>query len=126
LGGTVLYLGLDVVNGVGGLDLEGDDLSGETFDENLHRDGEQDGGSMDIVIQKSILELFAGEDEALLVVLVALTFYENLDATTEMENEMEGRLLLEIVIRKSAAILKLFAGKDEALLVGRNCPRSWP
>ena len=32
----VLDLGLDVVDGVGGLHLEGDGLSSEGFDENLH------------------------------------------------------------------------------------------
>jgi len=46
---------LSIVDGVRGLDLKGDDLSGESFDENLH-------------------------------------------ATTETENEMEGQLLLENVI----------------------------
>ena len=30
---------------------------------------------------------------------------------------MEGRFLLNVIVRKSAAILKLFAGEDEALLV---------
>ena len=33
---------------------------------------------------------------------------------------MEGGLLLDVVIRKSAAVLELLAGEDEALLVGRN------
>ena len=31
---------------------------------------------------------------------------------------MEGRFLLDIVIRKSSAILKLLAGKNESLLIG--------
>jgi len=31
---------------------------------------------------------------------------------------VEGRFLLDIVIRKSSAILKLLAGKDESLLIG--------
>ena len=30
---------------------------------------------------------------------------------------MEGRFLLNIVVRKSSAVLKLFSGKDKALLV---------
>ena len=33
---------------------------------------------------------------------------------------MEGRLLLDVVIREGAAVLELLAGKDEALLVGRD------
>ena len=31
--------------------------------------------------------------------------------------EMEGRLLLNVIIRKGPAILELFSGEDEALLV---------
>jgi len=33
---------------------------------------------------------------------------------------MEGRLLLNVIIRKGSAIFELFARKDEALLVGRD------
>jgi len=51
----ILDLGLHVIDGIGGLDLEGDRLTGEGLDENLH-------------------------------------------ATTESEHEMEGRLLLDVVI----------------------------
>ena len=40
----VLDLGLDVVNGVRGLDLKGDGLAGEGLDENLHVCAEDDGG----------------------------------------------------------------------------------
>ena len=41
-------------------------------------------------------------------------------ATAETEHEMEGRLLLDVVIRKSAAVLELLAGEDQTLLIGRN------
>ncbi|VAI42965.1 unnamed protein product [Triticum turgidum subsp. durum] len=41
-------------------------------------------------------------------------------ATTQAENQVEGRLLLDVVVCQSAAILKLLAGKDEALLVRRD------
>ena len=34
--------------------------------------------------------------------------------------KVESTLLLNIVVRESAAILKLLAGKDQALLVGGN------
>ena len=34
--------------------------------------------------------------------------------------EVEGRLLLNIIIRKSVSILKLLANKEQALLVRRN------
>lgn len=33
---------------------------------------------------------------------------------------MEGRLFLNIVVRKSTAILKLLSSEDEALLIRRN------
>ena len=33
---------------------------------------------------------------------------------------MEGRLLLDVVVRESAAVLKLLASEDEALLIGGN------
>ena len=33
---------------------------------------------------------------------------------------MEGTLLLNVVVRKSAAIFELLSGKDETLLVGRD------
>jgi hypothetical protein len=41
-------------------------------------------------------------------------------AAAESEDEMQGRLLLDVVVRKRATVLKLLARKDEALLVGRD------
>ena len=38
-------------------------------------------------------------------------------ATSESEDEMEGRLLLNVVVRKGSAILKLLTSEDESLLV---------
>jgi len=43
-----------------------------------------------------------------------------LRTTTQTENEVEGRLLLDVVVAESATILKLFACKDQTLLVGRD------
>ena len=40
------------------------------------------------------------------------------EATTETEHQVEGRLLLDVVVRKSAAILELLAGEDQTLLIG--------
>ena len=34
--------------------------------------------------------------------------------------KVKGRLLLDVVIRKSAPVFELLSGKDEALLVGGN------
>ena len=48
----------------------------------------------------------------------------DLDATdttaTESEDQVEGGLLLDVVVRKSAAILELLAGEDQTLLIGGN------
>jgi hypothetical protein len=40
--------------------------------------------------------------------------------TTETEDQVESRLLLDVVVAQSATVLKLLASKDQALLVGRN------
>ena len=40
-----------------------------------------------------------------------------LGTTTKAEHEMEGRLLLDVVVRKSATVLELLSGKDQALLI---------
>jgi hypothetical protein len=42
------------------------------------------------------------------------------DATAEAEDEVEGGLLLDVVVSKGAAILKLLPGEDQALLVRRD------
>ena len=39
-------------------------------------------------------------------------------STSESENQMEGRLLLDVVIRKGSAVLELLSSEDESLLVG--------
>merc|ERR1711998_413739 len=70
----ILDLGLDVVNGVGGLDLKGDGLAGESLDEDLHTTAEtedemESGLLLDVVIGKSaaVLELLSSKDESLLI-----------------------------------------------------------
>jgi len=71
----VLDLGLDVVDRVRGLDVEGDGLAGEGLDEDLH-------------------------------------------ATTETKYEVEGGLLLDVVVGEGASVLELLPGEDETLLIG--------
>merc|ERR1712158_179806 len=70
----VLDLGLDVLNGVGGFDLEGDGLTGEGLDEDLHASSQSEHkveGALllDVVVGESspVLQLFAGEDQPLLI-----------------------------------------------------------
>ena len=70
----VLDLGLDVLNSVGWLDIEGDGLTSEGLDEDLH-------------------------------------------TTSESQDEMEGGLLLDVVVRKGSSILELLSSEDESLLV---------
>jgi len=100
---------------------------------------------LDVVIRKSspVLELLASEDKALLVRRDALLILdlrlnvvngvrrlnfecdrlscqrldENLHTTTKSKDEMEGRLFLDVVVRKGATILKLLPSEDQPLLV---------
>merc|ERR1719409_261854 len=70
----VLDLGLDVLNAVRALDLEGDRLARQGLDEDLHTAAEPQHQVerrllLDVVVRKgaAVLELLAREDEALLV-----------------------------------------------------------
>merc|ERR1719323_1021511 len=154
----VLDLGFDVVDGVGGLDIQRDGLAGEGLDEDLHTAAEaQDQVKgrllLDVVVgqRAAILKLLASEDQALLVRRDALLvldlgldvvdgvggldvegdglagegLHKDLHAAAEAQDQVKGRLLLDVVVRKGAAILKLLAGKDQALLVRRDAPLSW-
>jgi hypothetical protein len=48
------------------------------------------------------------------------SYKATLASSTETENKMKGRLLLDVVVGKSTAVLELLASKDEALLVRRD------
>merc|ERR1711913_274242 len=70
----VLDLGLDVLNGVGWLDLEGDGLPGEGLDEDLHTSSQSEHKMegallLDVVVRESssVLQLLASEDQPLLI-----------------------------------------------------------
>merc|ERR1712050_662860 len=108
----------------------------------------QSGLLLDVVIREStaILKLFASKDQpllvwgnAFLVLDLSLDIFngvrwlnlkgdglasqgldKNLHATTKTENQMQSRLLLDVVVRESTAILKLFASEDQPLLVWGN------
>jgi len=45
---------------------------------------------------------------------------DELATPTKTKNEMEGALLLDVIIRKRATVLQLLASEDKALLVGRD------
>jgi hypothetical protein len=45
---------------------------------------------------------------------------EDLHATTQAQDEMQGGLLLNVVVGQGAAVLKLLASEDETRLVGES------
>jgi len=149
----VLNLLLHVLDRVGGLDFESDGLSGQGLDEDLHPTTQAEhkvkgGFLVDVVVGQSttVLELLAGENQALLVGRNALLvlnlllyvldrvrsfhlkgnglsgkgFDEDLHASTETKDEVEGGFLLDVVVGQGTAVLELLTSEDEALLVGRN------
>ena len=70
----VLDLGLNVLNSVGWLDIEGDGLTSESLDEDLHSTSESEdemesGLLLDVVVAEgsAVLELLTSEDESLLI-----------------------------------------------------------
>jgi hypothetical protein len=94
----VLDLGLDIVDGVGRLNLKGDSLASQGLNEDLHASPEtehQVKGALllDVVVSKRapVLKLLAGEDEPLLVRRDALLV---LDLGLDVVNGV-GRLHLE-------------------------------
>jgi len=149
----VLDLGLDVLNGVGWLDIEGDGLASESLDEDLHTSSESQDEMksrflLDVVVRKgsAILKLLSSEDESLLIwwdsflvldlgldVLNSVGWLdiegdgltsegldEDLHTTSESEDEMEGGLLLDVVVGESSSILELLTSEDKSLLIWWN------
>jgi len=103
---------------------------------------------LNVVVRKSaaILKLLSGEDESLLVWwdtflvldlgfdvldgvrsldlksdgLAGESLDEDLHATSKSKDEMECRLFLDVVIRKSSSVFELLASEDKSLLVWGN------
>merc|ERR1719407_90331 len=46
--------------------------------------------------------------------------HKDLHTAAETENQVQSRLLLDVVVRKGAPVLELLAGEDETLLIGGN------
>jgi hypothetical protein len=70
----VLNLGLDVLNGVGGFDVQSDGLASESLDKDLHATSEaenqvESGLLLDVVVGEgsAVFELLSSEDETLLI-----------------------------------------------------------
>ena len=149
----VLDLGLDIVNGVAGLDIQGDGLAGQGLHKDLHtstqaQDQVEGGLLLDIVIRQSppVLQLLSGEDQPLLVRRDALLvldlgldivngvagldiqgdglasqgLHKDLHTSTQAQDQVEGGLLLDVVIRQSPPVLQLLSGEDQPLLVRRD------
>ena len=149
----VLDLGLDILDGVSRLDVEGDGLTGEGLDEDLHttsksEDEMESGLLLDVVVGESsaILKLLSGKDESLLVWgntlfvldlglnvldgvgglnikgdgLASQGLYEDLHTTSESQDEMEGGLLLDVVVGEGSTVLELLTSEDESLLIRRD------
>merc|ERR1711915_1003678 len=103
---------------------------------------------LDVVIRKSssILELLSGEDQSLLVwwdsllildlsldvlngigwlnlqgdSLASQCLHKDLHTSSQSEDQMESRLLLDIIVRQSPSIFKLFTSKNQSLLIWGN------
>ena len=146
----VLNLGLDVFDSVAGFNFESDGLSSQSLYEDLHSTAEakhqvKGGLLLDVVVAQrtTVFQLFAGEDQSLLVWWDALLVLnlgldvlngvagldfesdglsgkrldENLHSTAEAKHQVKGGLLLDVVVGKSASVLKLLSSEDESLLV---------
>jgi len=103
---------------------------------------------LDVVVAQraAVLQLLAGEDQALLLRRDALLVLdlrlhvldrvrrlhiqrdrlagqrldEDLHATSQAQHQVQGRLLLDVVVAQRAAVLQLLAGEDQALLLRRD------
>lgn len=64
-----------------------------------------------LVLLALVLDLLGGGVDLLLALLAT---------TTEAEHQVEGALLLDVVVGEGAAILELLAGEDQSLLVRRD------
>merc|ERR1711936_1545453 len=127
----VLDLGLDVLDGVRGLNLKSDGLASQGLDEDLHtttqtKDQMKGGLLLDVVVGQSaaIFQLLASKDQPLLIWgdsllvldlgldilngvrwldlkgdgLSSQGFDKDLHTTTETKDQMQSRLLLDVVV----------------------------
>ena len=101
---------------------------------------------LDVVVREgsTVFELLSSEDESLLIgrdtllildlgldVVDGVTWldlkgdslaseglHEDLHTTAKSEDEMEGRLLLNVIVGKGSSILELLTSEDKTLLIG--------
>merc|ERR1719184_196775 len=131
----------------------GDGLSSQGPHKDLHSSSEpqdkmESGLLLDVVVGQSpsVLELFTGEDQPLLIWRDAFLIlnlglnvldgvrrlhfkgdgftsqclHEDLHSSTKPKDKMESGLLLDVVVGQSPSILKLFTSEDQSLLIRRD------
>merc|ERR1712121_349229 len=146
----VLDLGLDVLDGIRGFNLQGNGLASQGLDKDLHTSSQSENKMqgaflLDVVVGEgsSILKLLSGKDQSLLVWgdsflvldlgfdilngvgrfnlegdgLASQCLDEDLHTSSEPEDQMQGALLLDVVVRKSSSILQLLTSENKSLLV---------
>merc|ERR1711875_168889 len=79
----------------------------------------------DLAVLVNLVVFEHGQLGLLLLVLVLLgggvvLLLPLLGATTQTQHEVQGRLLLDVVVAQRATVLQLLASKDQALLVRRD------
>merc|ERR1719361_1285243 len=151
----VLDLGLDILNRVIGLHIQRNGLSGQGFDENLHRTSSQSQYQvqgrflLDVVVRQSpaVLQLLSRKDQPLLLRWDSLFILnlglhildrvirlhiqsdrlsgQRLDkdlhrTTSQSKDQVQRRLLMNVVIRQSTSIFQLFARENQSLLLRRD------
>jgi hypothetical protein len=82
-------------------------------------------GTGDLTLVIDLVELEDGKLDALvhglhLLGLGVSLLLSLLTSSSESQHKVKSRLLLDVVVRKSAAILELLAGEDQALLIRGN------
>merc|ERR1711868_157853 len=146
----VLDLGLDILNGVRRLDLQGDGLASESLNKDLHTSSQSENQMqgaflLDVVIGEgsSIFQLLSSKDQSLLIrgnsflvldlgldVLNGVRWFnlegdglasesldEDLHTSSKSKNQMQGTLLLDVVIREGSSIFQLLSSEDQSLLI---------
>merc|ERR1711879_94146 len=81
--------------------------------------------TLDLAVTVDLVVLKDGEFGLFALVLDLLRggvdlLFALLATTTQAEHEVEGGLLLDVVVREGAAVLELLAGEDQTLLVWGN------
>ena len=149
----ILNLGLDIVNGVGGLNFESNGFTSEGFDKDLHtttetKDKMESRLLLNVIVRQgsTVFKLLTSENQTLLVrrdtflilnlgldivngvgglhlkgnSFTSEGLDKDLHTTTETEDKMESRLLLNVIVRQGSTVFKLLTSENQTLLVRRD------